>query len=78
MTYASAPTLLSVSHGRHLVFAYDVTSNFHKCLSCVLVQISNMDSMDDAGVRCQEALEQSGLLSAMRFGGSTRAARPCS
>ena len=50
-----------------------------KVLFCVLCdQTSKMDSLDDAGVRYQEVWAQSGLLSAMRFGGSTRAARPCS
>ncbi len=78
MTYVSASTLLSFSHGRHACSAPDGASNLFVRLLCVLCEAIIQDCMDDAGVRYQEALEQSGRLSAMKFGDSTKAARPCS
>jgi len=47
-------------------------------LCCCEKKKPKQDSMGDAGVRYQEVWAQSGRLSATKFGGFMRAARPCS
>lgn len=61
-----------------MLVALDGASNLSQGFFCIVMQTSNQDFMGDAGAKFQEGWAQSGRLSVMKFGGSTRAARPCS